>query len=499
MNISSLTSFFKKKPSQLATLDTILVKRLKGLSEQSNLLVFKDVKIYHHASVYKIGLIVFDSLRGLYLFESKEWSYDELKNSKIQKAQKQEASQDTLAFENTQDIIKQKFNELTHSDGVPIFNFLMMENLNADEYEHLNDSFKSLLPKEKIIFSDSNQADILKKLHNSCEESSDLPSIDNVLGTLFIQYAIINKQESVYLCSEEQRVFLDTPLKPLTHLTGLHGSGKSNLLLLKSIIEILDKKAQKIVLLKPTVLACDIFKKKLLTIIEHAIVEIDLTSIEVITPVELINKHLLKLNKQSISLIEINPKLMQKNFHYADIIMCDDSDQLPSEFIQYLQHIQKHSTLVLVNRLMSNTNLNKNFRDINREIKFHKTNPHAKALHLISGFLRKKLQNILIVCSPTSRDKLKDDLTLFIEENPDTINSSSALINQNFNNILFCTYSDINELNANHIILMDLCFVSKNEIEYAFNLAQVSVDVLYEEECEEIIDLRNKYEQDSKE
>ena len=85
MNIPSLTSFFKKTSTQLTTLDTILIKRLKNLSKESNLIVLKDVNIYHHASVYKIGLIVLDSLCGLYLFESKEWTYGELKKADIQK------------------------------------------------------------------------------------------------------------------------------------------------------------------------------------------------------------------------------------------------------------------------------------------------------------------------------------------------------------------------------------------------------------------------------
>ncbi|MDF1883548.1 hypothetical protein JHD49_06305 [Sulfurimonas sp. SAG-AH-194-C21] len=479
--------------------DTVLIKRLKSLSLRSNLLVFKDVKIYHHASVHTIGLIVLDSLRGLYLFESKEWTYDELKNADIQKAQKQENSNDTLAYENTQNIIKQKFNELTHSDGVPIFNYLMMENLNADEYEHLNDSFKSLLPEEKIIFSDSNEADILKKLQSSCEERNDLPSVDDIIGALFIQYTIVNSSDKAHLCNDEQRAFIDMPLKPLTHLTGLHGSGKSSLILLKSITEILDKKAKKIFIIKPTVLACDIFKKKLLNIIEHAIVEIDLTSIEIITPVELLNKHLFKLGKESVSHIEIHPKLMKKTYHFADAIMCDDSDYLPHEFIEYLNYIQKKSTLVLITTAHYNSNLSKNFRTLNTKINFHKTNPHAKALQLVSKLIAENATHIILVSNAMSRDKLKEDLTSFIQEEPETINSAIPLINQSFNNLLFCNYSDINELNANHIILMDLCFTSENEIEYAFNLAESSIDVLYEEECEEITELRNRYEQSREE
>jgi len=106
MNITSLTSFFKKKSEQLRPLDTILIKKLKNLSQQSDLLVLNNVKIYHHTAIYNIGLIVLDPLRGLYIFESKKWTYDELKNADVQKAEKQEHADDTLAYENTQNIIK---------------------------------------------------------------------------------------------------------------------------------------------------------------------------------------------------------------------------------------------------------------------------------------------------------------------------------------------------------------------------------------------------------
>lgn len=500
MNITSLTSFFKNKPEELKTLNTILIKKLKTLSEHTNLLVFNNVKIYHHASVYSIGLIVLDSLRGLYIFESKEWTYDELKNANIQKAEKQEHSQDTLAYENTQTIIKQKFNELTHNDGVPIFNYLLMENLNADEYEHLNDSFKDLLPQEKIIFSDSHEASILKKLHNAAQERDDLPSVDEIMGTLLTQYTILDTKGVMHLCTNEQRTFIDQPLEDITHLTGLHGSGKSNLLLLKAIVQLLDKKSDKILIVKPTVLACDIFRKKLLNIIEHAIVEVDLSSIEILTPVELINKHLDKLGKEHISHISISPKLMKKKFNVADVIMCDDSDLFPHDFIEYLSHLQNMATLVLVSTLDKGVaNLTKNFRLSDKQINFYKTNPHAKALHIISTLITQNAQNIVIVSNSLTREKLKDDLASFVDTKPEFINSSEPLINQNFNNLLFCSYSDISELNAKHIILMDLCFTSENQIEYAFNLAQTSIDVLYEEECQEIKDLRNKYEQSSKE
>lgn len=496
MNISSLTSFFSKKNKTLTIPDSILVKRLKNLSTQSNLLVFKDVNIYHHKNSYKIALLVLDDLRGLYIFETKEWTFDELKNADIQKASKQDSSSDTLAFDNTQTIIRKKFNELTHSDGVPIFNYLLMENLNANEYEHLSDSFKELIPKEKVIFSDSIQSDIFKKLQDASDENNNLPTTDTILGTLLVQYAILDSQSGIHLCSDEQRCFINKKLSKYEELNGVSASGKSNLLLLKAIEQLFNESSKKIIIIKPTVLSCDILKKKLLDMVEHAIIEVDLMSIEIITPLELINQHQVKLRRDKLYSLDIDEKLMKKAFNVADLIMCDDANFFSNEFITYLKHIQNKAKLLLVNPNDEEDEfqLKQNFREENRNIKFYKINPHAKALHLVASLLNNGAEGILVVSNSLSREKLKDDLASFIENKAKILDSNTHLINQEENKLSLCTYSDVNGLSANHIILMDLCFTSKYEIKYAFNLASKSVDVLYEEDCQEIKNLRNSYE-----
>lgn len=495
MNIPFISSLFKKKNKLLSVPDTILIKRIKNLSNQSNLLVFKDVNIYHHTEVYKVPLLVLDDLRGLYIFETKEWTFDELKNASIEKAEAQESSSQTLAFDNTQNIIKKKFNELTHNDGVPLFNYLLMENLNRDEYEHLNDSFKNLLPQNKIIFSDSSQADIFKKLQNASQENHNLPSVDAILGTLLIQYALLDNENELHLLTQEQRAFIDAPLESINYLNGVPASGKSNLLLLKSLVELLNKTAKKIVIIKPTVLSCDLLKKRLLDIVEHAIIELDLTAIEIMTPLELLNRHQQKLKRSPMNSFEIDSKLMRSSFTIADIIMCDDVHLMPDGFIAYLQNIQKKSTLLLVNDAQNDVlNLNYDYKKENRKIRFYNSNPHAKSMHLIASYLEDTTKSVLVVCNSLSSEKLKEDLNSFVKEEAITLDSSTHLLNQNFTRLSFCHYSDTNELKADHVILMDLCFVSENEIEYALNLSTSSTDILYEEDCQEIVQLRDKHE-----
>jgi hypothetical protein len=440
--------------------------------------------------------MVLDRKRGLYLFETKEWKYDELKNSTIQKAKNQEPSENTLAFDKHKQIIRQKFNELTHKDGVPIFNYLLMENLHLQEYEELNDSFKELLPKEKIIFADSQEKDILKILEMAVAEDESLCTNDEILTTLLIQYAIFDINANLHLAIHEQIAFIDAHIKDVIYLNGVGASGKSSVLLLKSIVELFKNPDSKIIIIKPTILACDILKKKLLDIVERAIVEIDLTSIEILTPLELLNRHQAKLGKEKLLSPIVNQKMMKKSFSIADIIMCDDTPLFDDDFINYLKHIQTNASLVLVNNAQAEDAdffFHSNFKEANQELYFHQTTPHAKALQLISKLLEED-SKILLVSSAQSAEKLHDDLFKFVEASPHSLDSSTNLVNQESHQLTFCKYQDINEFQTNHIILMDLCLTSINEIEYALNLSDKSVHILYEEDCPEIKQLRKKYE-----
>ena len=500
MNLNFLTKFFQKEEKALSFLDSILVKKLKTIAVINELDLYTNIPIYHHAKSYLIPLILLDKEHGLYIFEKKEWSYDELKNAKVEKSQNQISSKDSLAYQNTQDIIHTKFNELVHNDGVPIYNYLLMENLNADEYEHLDDSFKELLPKDRIIFSDTQAEDIVKKLELIPKQ--ELPSRDDILGNLFIQYTILDTDLQLHMCTNEQMKFIDAQISTTTILSGKGSTGKSSTILLKALLYKLENPTKNILIIKPTKLAADIFKKKLLETIEHAIVEIDLASISVLTPVELLNLHLTKLKKEPlVKNLFIDPLLMQKKFDTADFIFCDDVDLLEKVFVEYLQHIQQNKPLVLVDAHAKDSDFifTRTYGKEKREVHFLQTHPHAKALQLIAKLLENNdAKDILVVANSLSKEKLNEDLEFFIKDKALLLDSSKNLIDQDFNSLCLTTYNDIVGLQTKHLIMLDLCFTKLSALELAFRLAQESVYVLYDEECDEIRTLKETYESTKK-
>jgi hypothetical protein len=498
MNIPFLSKFFQKETKHLSLPDSILVKKLKAVARTNNLSLYKDTIIYHHTKSYLLPLMLLDTQRGLYIFEKKEWSYDDLKNATIEKAQNQAATKDSLSYQNTQDIIRKKFNELTHNDGVPIFNYLLMENLNAQEYEHLGESFQKLLPKDRIIFSDTSEEEVVKKLELVELPQKTLPTKDEIMGTLLIQYTLLDDNSNLKLCTQEQIDFIDAEIEGKINLQAKTTTGKSSALLLKAILTKLQKPNKKIVIIKPTKLAADILKRKLLETIEHAIIEIDLSNILILTPLELVNLHLSKLKKDLLyDKVYIDSLLMRKKFHAADLILCDDANLLEEEFLNYLEHIQHKKPLVLVNdkRYSSDFSFTKKFTKKQRDIYFLQTNPHAKALHIISKLLQTSdASDIIVIANNLSKEKLKDDLEFFIEDKALLLDSSKNLIDQELNSLLLSTYTDAIGLKAKHTILLDFCFSNTEELEGAFELASESVYLLFEEECEEIKTLEENYE-----
>lgn len=498
MKIPFLNSLFKQPNKTSKLPNSLLVKKLTNLLNDNHL-IYQNITIYHHTHSLFIPLLVLSPNHDIHIFEYKEWTYDELKMSTIEKASDQVSSNDNLAYEKAHEIIKQRFNELTHTDGVNINNYLIMENLSSEQYQNLDVSFQELLPSQKIIFNDSTDSEILKKIKSIPKDINNFQTIQNIIGTILIQYTIVQNNQELSLCNEEQINFINSDISGHTTLAARFGSGATNTVLLKAILEKLKTPQVTIIIVKPTLLACDILKRKLLETVEHAIIEIDLSSIEILAPTQIINRHLVKLSKDIYpeEKIHIDEFLMKKKMDHADIIICDDADLFPSEFISYLKHIQQKAALLLVGDFISKNvfTLQNSFRGGKQKSFFIQTNPFAKAMQLVAKLLKTdKAEDILVVSNSLSKEKLYDDLKSFIKDEAILLDSSKNLIDQDIDNLLLASYKDIVGLSAKYIILIDICSAPKEHLSYAFNLCEKEVYVLYDEDCPQVEFLRKRNE-----
>ncbi len=476
MKISFLSSLFTKDKKSLRLPDSLLIKKLKILSQEQNLSIFDNITIYHHAQTYHFPLILLDEARGLYIFEKKEWAYDDLKNAKVEKAQQQDTSKDTLSFEKKQDIIHQKLNELTHQSDIPIYNYLLMENLNASEYEHLDISFQELIPAKKVIFSDTPQEDILEKLHNSTSISTSHYSKDSILGNLLIQFALLDEDKNIRLCTKSQRDIIEHNVFELESMQAPTRSGKTNTLLLKAIFHLLTHKNSKVLIIKPTLLACDLLKQKLVALIEHAIIDFDILNILIVTPYQFLD-----IKKSDI------PKL----------VLCDDANLLKNDFVLQLIAMQKNANLLLVNyRIATYTHtLKETFSFHETSVLFHHTYKLAKALLLIARYLKNsKANDIIVISNEQTQKELRDDLHYFIEETTTAMQVSEHLMLQKLNAILFLDTLKIDELSPKHLIILDITEKQAQYLEQSIQKTAKSVDIIYDKPQDFITQLKEKYE-----
>jgi hypothetical protein len=473
MNIfKNITSHFQKEKQTLKVPDSFLVTKLKNVATKNGIAVFQDITIYHHSSKTIVPLMLVHKDIGIYLFEYKDWSYDELKNAEIQKATEQESKEETLAFQKTHIIIRQRFKEIAYNINIPIYNFLLMENLNFSDYEHLDKSFHKLLPKINIMFSDSSSDEIIDKLTKNKKIEKNLPSIDKIMATISMQYCIYDNNNEINFATKEQMKFIDAPVDSLNSIVGGPKTGKTSAVILKSLLEKLKNPSYKILILKPTTLACDILKSKILQIIEFSIVEVDITTIDVSTPENL---------------------LKQKNKNY-DLVFCDDIEFYSVEFINKLNNFGKNTILI---KSSSNQNedikFTKSFKNQNKELNFLQTNPHAKALQLVSKLLiTNEPKDILVVSLDADRKKLLEDLQSYIKDDIELVDGSLNLIDNNLKNLLLATYDDIFSIDVKHIILMGVSLKETNLIKYACELAQESSTILYQEQSENISLLKER-------
>jgi len=496
MNLSFLTSLFKKENNVLTDTESVLIDRLKHIATKNNLLFFENTTIYHHKKSFLIPIIIIDEKRGIFVFEYKDWSYDDLKNATIKRASKQNSSSNTLAFEKAHDSITDRFKEILHNDGVPIFNFLIMENLNTAQYNFLNKSIKEILPINSIILNNLEENEISSLIEKKPLYSSTINK-EKIATTLFAQYAIL-KQEEVKLSTKEQIEFIESTIIGKQILVGDFHTGKSSALVLKIILEKLKNPNIEICVIKPNKLSCDILKKQLLDSVEYSIVEVDITPIKIFTPIELINYHLSKLSKEHINELFIDNLLMNKKLFIADYLICDDSQFINNKFLLYLEHIQKNKNLLLIQNISDgeqNFQFTKNLDPKELDIHFYQAPQHAKALQVISTLLKEyKAKDILVISTKISKENLQEDLEYFIESDTTLIDSSKKIIEHNLDNLLLSTYSDMHSLNIKHIVLLDICLVSTEELNYALHIPHKSIHIIYEEVCEKIQKIKDDFE-----
>ncbi|MCF6330799.1 MAG: hypothetical protein L3I99_04555 [Sulfurimonas sp.] len=478
MNSKFFNSLFKKetKKTNLHPHNSILVNKLKLLCKQNNYLIYENITLYHRDDHIFISFMILDPFRGIYLLEDKSWDYNELNSHKIEKRPNAQKSKDSLSYENTSNFIQKKIDEVIHNYSINIFNFLLTQNLSLANYEHLEDEKKTLLPSEKIIFNNTNDDEILSKLKSVKNESFHMPDTEILMASLLTQFLILDLDGSVKLASDEQQKFILNRDYDVESLDGLSLSGKTSALMLKSILLKLEDRNTSVTIIEPTTLSCDLVKASLMNLVEYSIVSVDITSVSVITP-----------------------QKFKESQVISDYILCDDSNLLEEEFLDYLLSIKNRSKISLINskhEVDINFKLTNKFQKHDLKIEFIKSNPLAKLVKLLLEYTKlEKSKKILIICNNTTKPSILKCLNVSLKEKMVVLDSSKKIIDQDSSSIFLSDINSINAQRADIIIILDIYELSQDELGYAINLANEKVYLIYELECDNINTLKTIFKQ----
>ncbi|MCW8838523.1 MAG: hypothetical protein OQK11_07470 [Thiovulaceae bacterium] len=472
-NLFSLLFKKKSQKNKLIIPDSILLKKLKSVCKKNNYKVLENITLFHHSNKMDVPLMIIDPKRGIYIFEYKDWTYNDLTNYEIKKSHNNEQSKNTLAYEKINTFINLKFNEILHNDCVDIFNFLLTENLSFDDYEHLNEEKKNLLPHNKVIFCDNDEIDIQKKLNNSKDIDNSLPEVDFIIANLLTQYLVLDKK-NIYFATNEQRAYIDdvfnySESNTIMSLNGLASSGKTTTLILRAIYLKLLSEENSVTIIEPTKLSCDIVRQYILELIEYSIVNVDATTINVYTPEEFLST--------------------KTTTH----IFCDDTTLIEENLLQKIISKSAKSILTLVNptyRYEHYYKLTKSFHK-KIDIELIKRDPFKKAIELILDYSKNDIKKkVSCISCEKSREDLEKELKPLNNTEIVFIDGSKNLIDQTQGSVIISDYKNMSTLRSDIIILLDVCKIIQEELSYAINLANKKVYILYNEDCQSIITLK---------
>jgi Fe-S cluster biosynthesis and repair protein YggX len=487
INIPFFPTLFSTPQKKPKLPDSQLVKNIKQFAQEKNYPLFEDVTIYHRSESITLPLALFIPNGGLVIFSVHNWNVNELKNVKATTTHSVTPSQNSIAFEKRNEFIKEKFFDLTNTESLVLYNFIVFDNISKDEYKQIDTSLQSLLQEEKIFFSDFTVKEIEEKLHIQTQNKL---SIDATLPYIFSQYLIINDTQ-VAFANPLQREFIDSTLEQTYYLQGERFSGKTNCIVQKALLEQLQNPKRKIVIVAPSKYHQERLHQLFLQIIEASSIVIDMTKIEILLPSEILQLHSSKYKQEKSSgdTQQIDHFLMQKEFFLADILFCDDTFALPSQFVTYLKQLQKKHTIVFVNSTDEETSL-------------HFTQSYAKseAVFLQGGEYQLLLQTLYelhtkdpkatfaLYIQSNKKEAIAQDIEGFcgIEAMPLTTEKTPktplVILSYNFKAPLQCDYT----------LFTDICTQESQTLTMLRDSSKKRSFIIYKEECDTITTLKKE-------
>lgn len=424
-----------------------------------------DFKLFLYDTTTPIDLLLFMPHRGLYYGEKISWRFDELKEASVQRASASAKKNPTTRFNAVETALRQKLAAVLSFDSTPCERFIWLENLKKDEFEQLDPSFHELLPEARLIFADDTPLSARSKLENLAPFQPEPFSQTKIFGSLSAHTLLLPAQGSPFgiFLSEEQMLFLKTEFaNTLTTLYGSSGGGKSTLILRKALMLVLQNPGSKVLIVTPTLLAGELLRNKLVSLLDYGALKIPFDSILFSTP------------QASIPLEKIK--------FYDDVIavFCDDAYRMEESYIAMLKERRGDRWLLLSTALEPDTLENtffllNRYRGLKETFSLEAASKNG-ALYVLIGELRKCLpetdKHDIMIIVPESEllQPYKNALDEYFGLNCRILDSQFSLQYRNLDNVLLTTPDQCSGLRIPHLFLI----LPSGAEDYTFELSRAS-------------------------
>jgi len=392
--------------------------------------------------------------------------------------------------------------------------------LSSQDFEQLDSSFQYLIPRSRALFCNETPGTLSDKITASLATHTLTLDTTALLATLFTQYTLPPDHFNTHIsiADSDQQRYIDDDFLPRGSLVGPYGSGKSSIMLLKVLTYRIRYPQQQIMIIAPSLSACDLLKQKMLGIIEHALIDVDLSTIDVITPEALLTRHARKLYRKPPLPVGITDKMLQKPFHVADIIVCDDADLLCREFLTYLQHLQQKQCLHLLCTHQSTAigvchTLTKSYRihaelealcrrqDLSAQhsyetsvnIKLCVGNIYMQTILAFKEMLKanKHTQSSLIITPNRAFSQaLHEQMHAYIEEEILLFNTQESMIDTLFKHHIIVEHNHMASLYAEHVMIAGIHPENRQIFCHALSRGYKSIDIILHDDSHTTINLQ---------
>lgn len=425
---------------------------------------YENFKLYHYDTLTTIDILLFLPNRGIYFGETLAWTPSELKGASVERSSKRSHKSSTTRLENNAWKLRQKLEDILSFDSTPIERFFWMKNLTETDFDGLDSSFHDLMPKARLIFSDDSKATIQRKFEALTPYQSEPISTVKVMGSLNAHTLLLPTPDTPFgaFLSDEQLQFLETEFTDtVTTLFGTYGSGKSTLLLRKAIKILLDDPKRKVLIITPTLLAGELLRNKLISLMEYGAWNIPLDSILFDTP------------QSSLPFDEL------PEFEEASVIFCDDAYRLENAFTQMLRQRRGKRWLVFGTAVKPDSDenlytLTNRYRDTKQVSTFQCT--QNDLLPTLLEKLRKRLvdvpgQDIMIILPEQQLlPQFKESIDNALHLDSRILIPGFSLQYQNLDDLILVTADYVSGLRIPHLFLV----IPEHSDDYAFELSRAS-------------------------